>query len=224
MKTRGWVTGVCLGAVVLGVAGCGSEEKSSPTPTETLGAAPSVPAQPTAAGASTASAGASGPASLGATESDRPGAGAKTSPTAAPTGAPVMPATAKQNTKAGAEAFARWYIETLSYRLQYPAEDMPAVGLPSCKVCKIDSRAVQQSRIKGVHTAGPRMTVNSVQSQQMGKDWFVDVSMRENPVALLDANGKEIKRRSAATGIRQPQLRWNGTAWRIVEIRAEVQG
>ncbi|PKZ42254.1 hypothetical protein CYJ76_02850 [Kytococcus schroeteri] len=63
---------------------------------------------------------------------------------------PVMPAAAKENTAEGAEAFARWYVETLNHLYQHPkAGVLDKYAGDDCKTCANQSEAlVEASRTK----------------------------------------------------------------------------
>ncbi|WP_238138134.1 DUF6318 family protein [Kytococcus schroeteri] len=61
-----------------------------------------------------------------------------------------MPAAAKENTAEGAEAFARWYVETLNHLYQHPkAGVLDKYAGDDCKTCANQSEAlVEASRTK----------------------------------------------------------------------------
>ncbi|PKZ41059.1 hypothetical protein CYJ76_09475 [Kytococcus schroeteri] len=143
------------GALFLGACSSDAEGggSSSTTPDAVETSAPvSSPSGTTALG----SPGSSEPSGGGSGDaSPSGGSGAPTSPqpstpdgeTPAP---PVMPAAAKENTAEGAEAFARWYVESINHLFRYPqAGVIDEFSAPSCEQCQRIAETVEEFESKG---------------------------------------------------------------------------
>jgi hypothetical protein len=76
---------------------------------------------------------------------------------------PVLPAKAKEFSKAGLEAFARYWYSTLGYAFETgDAKPMMAISNPDCKPCTAMKRAVQNNHAADKWIMGGQIVVQSV--------------------------------------------------------------
>ena len=190
------VLAVC-GALLVGACSSDAEGggSSSTTPDAVETSAPmSSPSDATAPGSPEPSGGGSGDASPSG------GSGAPTSPqpstpdgeTPAP---PVMPAAAKENTAEGAEAFARWYIETLSYLYEHPkAGVLDKYAGEDCNTCARHVRVVRESEERNERADGETYTVLGTGEPLPEEGGFhVTVGFRQNPTTVRDSDGNVVE-------------------------------
>jgi len=76
---------------------------------------------------------------------------------------PVLPAKAKEFSKAGLEAFATYWYSTLGYAFETgDSAPMMAISDPACQTCAAMKKAVQNEHAGGKWIVGGRMVVQSV--------------------------------------------------------------
>ena len=109
------------------------------------------------------------------------------SPTPSPT-APTMPAAAAENSKAGAIAFVRYYIELINH-LQRTGDSAPLrqAALPTCKSCKSVIRAAEGIYATGGHVEGGAWSITDITATQPTSTlWQVDIKGRLAPSKVLN--------------------------------------
>lgn len=112
---------------------------------------------------------------------------APVSTTPSPT-APVMPAAASENSKAGAIAFVRYYIELINH-LQRTGEHalLDSASLPTCKSCNSVTRAAGAIYSAGGRVEGGAWSISSVSaSQPTANLWQVTVEGRLAPSKVVN--------------------------------------
>lgn len=190
----GWlrVSSVVL-AGALGLVGCSSDAEE-PAGAGSAGDAPSV----SSAGRSVSSGGESSPAAaepLGAGES-APASSPVTDPGASEGEMPVMPAAASENSEEGAEAFARWYVETLNYLYQHPkAGVLEKYADDGCKTCAQHADFVAEEARDSKAMDGEALSILGASALDSGPSKFeAVVAFSQNPVAVRDSGDKEVAR------------------------------
>jgi hypothetical protein len=111
-----------------------------------------------------------GPASASSTATPTPTADSRPTP-ASSTGParnlprPQLPAAAKENTKAGFEAFTQYWFDTVTYALETgDTGPLRAVSKPDCKICNGFAEEAQKSNSDGKWTVPTKWTVRSFHS------------------------------------------------------------
>lgn len=200
------VLAVC-GALLVGACSSDAEGggSSSTTPDAVETSAPmSSPSDATAPGSPEPSGGGSSDASPSG------GSGAPTSPapntsdgeTPAP---PVMPAAAKENTAEGAEAFARWYVETLNHLYQHPkAGVLDKYAGDDCSRCQRFADVVAGFERDGQSTPGaPFKDAGSTSLRVRANTYEATVAIEQQAMTIRGTNGDVVQtmKADADTGL-----------------------
>ncbi|XKH04884.1 DUF6318 family protein [Kytococcus sedentarius] len=171
---------------------------SSPAPSSSSSAAPSPPG----GGSPSPSDGASSPSEDAA-------------------GLPPMPPVAKENSEEGAEAFARWYVETLNHLWQQPqAGAIEQFSAPTCRQCANYEQTFREQEQSGEHQEGEaaRIVGTHVAGGESPSTHEVIVVVSQPPARQVDDSGEKIKDLPAIDGL---GLRLNmhyAGGWRIDKI------
>src|SRR4051794_11026217 len=194
---------VCALAGVL--AGCDGDAASQPTT--------SAVASP-----SGVSSGASTPSSAMTTPST-------TRPRPRPTVTPAVPAAARRHSAAGAEAFARFYLELVNRAWSEPNPDLlrPYV-LPTCKTCANQIAAATELRRRGLKYAGPSVQLGPsvITPDHPGGRTTVQVGFKQLRQGIVDEQGRQVERTRQDQALFDVDLIWRaGSGWRIVTIKGE---
>ncbi|WP_141494919.1 DUF6318 family protein [Kytococcus schroeteri] len=106
-----------------------------------------------------------------------------------------MPAAAKENTAEGAEAFARWYIETLSYLYEHPkAGVLDKYAGEDCNTCARHVRVARESEERNERADGETYTVLGTGEPLPEEGGFhVTVGFRQNPTTVRDSDGNVVE-------------------------------
>ncbi|WP_374927978.1 DUF6318 family protein [Kytococcus sedentarius] len=114
-------------------------------------------------------------------------------------GLPPMPAAAKENSEEGAEAFARWYVETLNYLYQHPQTGiLEKYAGPDCKGCATQIRVMERSVEEGEVAQGEVYSILGSSSLAKGKgDFQAVVAFRQHPVPFVNDEGEVVDEMSS---------------------------
>jgi len=117
-----------------------------------------------------------------------------------------MPAAAQENTAEGAEAFARWYIQTLSYLYEHPkAGVLDKYAGDGCNTCARHVRVVRESAEKNERADGETYTVlGAGEGLRTDYGYEVTVGFRQNPTTVRNGQGKVVEELSE-----QPEYGYN---------------
>lgn len=102
--------------------------------------------------------------------------------------APVMPAAAAENTKAGAIAFVRYYIELINHaQATGDVESLRLVESPDCRSCQRASKAVADIYMAGGHLEGGQWKAKTVSASPRPdlRAWTVFTTVRFAPQVLV---------------------------------------
>jgi hypothetical protein len=102
--------------------------------------------------------------------------------------APVMPAAAAENTKAGAIAFVRYYIELINHaQATGDVGPLEAAESSDCRSCQRASKAVTDIYLSGGHIEGGRWegTVRSASPRPDLKAWTLFTIVRFEPQVVF---------------------------------------
>ncbi|STX14368.1 DUF6318 family protein [Kytococcus sedentarius] len=134
---------------------------------------------------------------------------------------PPMPPAAKENSEEGAEAFARWYVETLNHLWQQPqAGAIEQFSAPTCRQCANYEQTFREQEQSGEHQEGEaaRIVGTHVAGGESPSTHEVIVVVSQPPARQVDASGEKIKDLPAIDGL---GLRLNmhyAGGWRIDKI------
>lgn len=214
MRTlRGMSTTATLLAVLV-ASGCGggSSGGGSSAPTSTS----SVPAPSPSTKIGIASGEPSPPAGT-TSSSSKPTA--TSSGTAA--GAPGVPEAARQHTEAGAQAFAKYYIERVNETALHPKVGvLEPLALDTCKTCDNHEKTVRELVRDKQHFSKPEMSITStsiVGDSEVAT--FVELHGHEPKVDIVDDTGQsvqsfpEVKDQGLSFN-----LKWTPNGWRVVKL------
>jgi hypothetical protein len=172
------VIGVVL---LLGLAGCGGDPKTDPSP------APSTPV---------------------------------TSPASTTPSPPAMPDAARANTRAGAIAFVRHYIELINYaQATGDVGALAAVEEGTCKSCSAASEGVRKHYESGGAIKGGDWHVRSanVVRNDAISGWVVDLVVRFDRQVVMFGNSRPKEINPPAQSVISVQVSRSEDAWKVLE-------
>jgi hypothetical protein len=140
-----------------------------------------------------------------------------TSPTPAP---PVLPAAARENSKAGAVAFARHFVEVVNFSTVFGNTDrLNRTSLRSCVSCRNIAEAIADVYGAGGHVKGGELTVTGFSVLPSARDmWTVGIEVKtDRQLIQSSANSKPrfVKGGSYSLTL---DVRRIGEAWRIARM------
>mgnify|MGYP006872534715 CR=1 FL=1 len=105
-----------------------------------------------------------------------------------------MPATAKENSEEGAEAFARWYVETLNHLYQYPQTGvLDKYAGDTCQTCAAQIRVMKQFVGQGARADRDVWSILGSSSSAVDVDTYQTVvAFRQDPAVISNSQGKEV--------------------------------
>jgi Family of unknown function (DUF6318) len=173
------VIGVVL---LLGLAGCGGDPKTDPSP------APSTPV---------------------------------TSPASTTPSPPAMPDAARANTRAGAIAFVRHYIDVFNHaQLTGSTDELSALSSPRCQDCQAAIQGLDQVYGAGGHIEGGALLAGptSVEHNALEHFWLVLIRVDSGPQSVTSAGGAAPTnlpggRRSMKFSLARTGESWKVTSW-----------
>lgn len=202
---RTWVAG--LATVVL-LSGCqgGAAPGASPSESISTTASPSLSVSAPAASASAASPAVYKPADATGKAQNVP--------------VPVMPELAKENSKAGLEAFIRYWYAIKNHANQTGETGvLGTLSTPGCQVCRHMQEAATDSYRDGRWTVGGKLHLATVEM-----DWRPDdtphlarAQVIQDAISYYNADGTEGRPADAATNDAFVILAEFHTAWKVVD-------
>jgi hypothetical protein len=139
---------------------------------------------------------------------------APVSTTPSPT-APVMPAAASENTKAGAIAFVRYYIELINHaQATGDIGRLKEVEDPGCKSCTNGRNYLAMIYGDGGHISGGVWTVQSATAQRSGENWAVTVKGRFAPSDVFASPGSPAKHARGGQTLTNFVV-WRANDWKV---------
>lgn len=204
-----------FGAVLL--AGCsGGTSSADPTDLPNVEPSSSAPATSSDSPSPTTSSRASSPAST--TKSAQPNGDA---------GAPGVPAAARKHTKAGAEAFARHYVDVINETGVHPKTGkLEPLATEGCKSCHNYAGNVSYLVKHDEHNAGPAAEVRRTSSRLAPPGMRAWVLLNQLPVRVLDRSGNVVRTEQRVNDVALVfDLGWKpGEGWRAKEIFVDRSG
>ena len=134
---------------------------------------------------------------------------------------PVMPDLAKENSKAGLEAFIGYYYAIKNYANETgDIRELSALNSPECAACSKLLKGTTDSYVNGRWMVGGR-----IQIPTMELDWKADgtshmakVQLIQDAIAYYNSDGTEGRPSSAATNSAFVFVARFQTSWKVVEI------
>ena len=175
-------------------------------------------------------AGCGGDAKPDASSSSSPTSSPTTSstPTSSPTAAgpkvdPNIPAAARANTGAGAEAFTKYFFAQLNVAWATPKAGLvAALSVPACKTCAAFEGTATELEAKRQHYRGDVFSVSSINLLGVGpRGHELLVVGRQEAGATVDQAGKVIETSAAQAGKFVISLRWTDGAWKAIELQVQ---
>ncbi|WP_299037008.1 DUF6318 family protein [uncultured Pseudokineococcus sp.] len=189
--------------LLLALTGCSEPEPGSPMPT---GAPPATSAQPSDQPSPAAS-------------PTEPAATSEATETSAP--APTLPPEATTNDAAGAEAFVRYWYQTLNdaYRTGR-TESLSAASAEECEACRGLADYVKSTYASGGHIEGGEVRLQEVVSPAPDNTGAVLLSVvfDQSRLQRLNAGGEVVDEEAAITSVSQSaviQRAENDDGWRM---------
>ncbi|OLT33910.1 hypothetical protein BJF82_11495 [Kytococcus sp. CUA-901] len=110
-----------------------------------------------------------------------------------------MPPVAKENSEEGAEAFARWYVETLNHLYQHPQTGiLDQYAGDNCKGCATQLRVMDRSVRNGEVAQGDVYSILGSSVLMTGDSRYeAVVAFRQHPVVFIDSQGKQVDKMKA---------------------------
>lgn len=188
-----WVVLGVVAAVVLGGCTDGADPAPTPTPSVTS-ASPSATLSPSASASASPSATASGP---------------------------TIPAAARAQTPAGAEAFVRFFFDQVNLAWTKPEPGaIAAVSSTDCKFCATTESLASYLGENGQHYTEKPVTVEDVgaiSGAPAGQQYLV-ATLIQNASTVVDAQGKVTKRDARKRLPRNVALKWINGEWRMFAV------
>lgn len=139
-------------------------------------------------------------------------------------GAPGVPESARQHTKAGAKAFAEYYMARTNALFRDPQKGtVDELDLPSCTPCAQNNQGLRDMASKHQHFDRDQVVFRTTHVWETSKttmDVFMDMS--QNPARLLDASGKVISTTPTPHVKGVVLLAWQDhRGWRVKDLTHE---
>jgi hypothetical protein len=141
---------------------------------------------------------------------------------------PLLPAEGLENFPAGADVFARYWIEALDWG--YATTDSTlakSLYVSSCTNCsRFVSGEFDSVASKGEHYQGGRLSISASEAQKndhhLGATSVTDVTVSQAKLAVVSSSGDIVEKTAATPSIRyRVWLRWSGD-WHVVDWKQVV--
>jgi hypothetical protein len=143
-----------------------------------------------------------------------PSPSATTSASATPS-PPVMPDAAKANTKAGAVAFVKYYIELVNHaQATGDVRTLSAVEAPACKSCQQGRAYLTRIYSAGGHITGGRWSIRRASAKRSGENWAVTVTGDFAPSDAYSSPDAEPRHANGGPALTN-FIVWHSDAWKV---------
>ncbi len=135
--------------------------------------------------------------------------------------APVMPALARENSRAGAKAFVRYYIATLNYSIHARSGDLlRGASTPGCRACNSVASLASGLEKKGGYQEGGDWTPTNIYfiPAQKPSEPIVDVTISVSHGELRLTKDDPVQQIPRETIHNEFHLRRLGNAWRMTKL------
>lgn len=177
---------------------------------------------PPATGAGTGASSGAGAGPGTGTDTVAPGTSSPSSTTTAPStvgSVPEIPKAARAHTKAGAEAFVRFFMDQVSVAWVTPQTGLIRdLGLPDCLACASFEKTAAELVEKGQRYERRPSTVISATASSQGRGQRVHAVIQQHQVNIVNASGAIISTDSAKRFSGDVLLIWKGNRWWIYDM------
>ena len=139
---------------------------------------------------------------------------------------PNIPNAARAHTPAGAEAFARYYVEQINAVGKKPASGIIAsLSSPRCKSCRNYEASMADMAAKSQHYSSSIFQVDgSDLGAATGRDSVgVYVSVHQKPVKVINPDGTVARQVNAAQAQLLYDIAWTDGRWQVKESYVSVR-
>lgn len=220
---RGARAAALVAVAGMALAGCGGDQDGESTSSSSFVSprTPSSTAGSSTTGSSSAqtSTTAGGPSTStgsSSTASGSPSGAAGGSPSTSGSGTTAdLPPEARQNTKAGAIAFTKFWFEE-GGRALVTGETASLVSItgPDCAACQDFIQTIDDGVEKGIHTnKNPVVVSNMTAHKRPDSGYRVELLLRTTPHSFTDASGKVVEKYDGASSHVTTHTEWAGGRW-----------
>lgn len=143
---------------------------------------------------------------------------------------PTLPAVGKTNTRAGADAFARYWISSLDWGYATTSSVLAReLFTPTCVGCaRFLTNIIDSTRTQGQHFNGGRISIKSTllhsTDHHDSATAIVDLLVDQAPLVVIGASGKKISTSPPLSdAIFRVWLRWSSGRRAVVDWKTGVQ-
>lgn len=131
----------------------------------------------------------------------------------------VLPEAARQQTEAGAEAFAEFYLGLLNHTGLHPEVGvLEEHSEQDCKSCANFEENVQQLVDDNHRNDQEALQVGSAQAVDLGGETVVFIDVDQSAYSVIDENGEVVRTYEARTGQFKISLT-SGAQWKVAELQ-----
>ena len=135
-------------------------------------------------------------------------------------GPPEMPELAREDSEAGAVAFAEHYLDTFNYSTMSPASGLlEPLAMDACETCNTFTDIVDEYVSNAERTAGPILTYEEPTGSFSGDHAVIFVTAVQAIPARLDASGRVVKDEGSPQAFSMAiRLNFDEAGWQVHEI------
>jgi hypothetical protein len=138
-----------------------------------------------------------------------------TSPASTTPSAPAMPEAAKANTKAGAIAFVRYYVDLINHaQATGDVSGLAGVEAPECASCTKGREYLTGIYAAGGHVTGGTWTIRRAQAAPSGENWAVTVVGDFAPSDVFSSQGAQPTHAKGGPTLTNFVV-WNAGSWKV---------
>ncbi|MDN5717921.1 MAG: DUF6318 family protein [Janibacter sp.] len=130
-----------------------------------------------------------------------------------------LPDAAREETKAGAAAFGKYYYETFGNATDSgQTGDLEKLSADECKVCSTSVSGIQADMKKGWTRSENPYSITNVKAQKRSDSGYkVSMSVKVAAHTREDANGKENGHVKATTYTLTQHVAWENDRWQMLD-------
>jgi hypothetical protein len=135
-----------------------------------------------------------------------------------------MPLAARRHTRAGARAFAVFFIETIDWAYATTSTTyMRRYFVPTCIACVSTAAAVDRARRLGRHFIGDRFTIRGARSLPLASPVGAVVAFDTESVEVVDSRGRYVDALEALALQERVYLHWSADGWSVKKMIPSVR-
>ncbi|WP_350224876.1 DUF6318 family protein [Arthrobacter sp. fls2-241-R2A-200] len=133
-----------------------------------------------------------------------------------------MPELAKENSKAGLEAFIRYWYSQLGYSYETGStEQLASLSEPTCALCASLRKGIEASWQDGRWIAGAAISAATIEANFVptASTQIAVVQVIQEPIEIRVPNGSVYQKPTAATNsASRAELKYNGQRWVLADL------